>query len=171
MGISKDSDKQFFPMTLGRLRWRIRSFYHKYRAVVRRSWRDSFASAPCGGSNPSKGKTKKRPFSRLYAELERFACILFSSRGIGKQNRGIARCAHRTMNTPPACSITHSNLSTGKKKEPASGRLFLFGGVGEIRTLEELLTPTRFPIVRARPTTRQLRIARNKSVNLSALPL
>ena len=42
-----------------------------------------------------------------------------------------------------------SNLSTGKKKEPASGRLFLSGGVGEIRTLEELLTPTRFPIVRS----------------------
>ena len=33
------------------------------------------------------------------------------------------------------------------------------GGDGEIRTLEELLTPTRFPIVRARPTTRHLRIA------------
>ena len=71
-------------MTLGRSRWRIRAFYHKYRAVVRRSWRDSRASAPCGGSNPSKGKTKKRPFSRLYAELERFACILFSLAGDGK---------------------------------------------------------------------------------------
>ncbi len=36
---------------------------------------------------------------------------------------------------------------------------FFFGGDGEIRTLEELLTPTRFPIVRARPTTRHLRVA------------
>ena len=31
-----------------------------------------------------------------------------------------------------------------------------FGGDGEIRTLEPLLTVTRFPIVRARPTTRHL---------------
>ena len=32
----------------------------------------------------------------------------------------------------------------------------LIGGEGGIRTLETLLTPTRFPIVRARPTTRLL---------------
>ena len=38
-----------------------------------------------------------------------------------------------------------------KKKKPLT-RLFLFGGDGEIRTLEELLTPTRFPIVRPRPS-------------------
>ena len=35
--------------------------------------------------------------------------------------------------------------------------MFVFGGEGGIRTLEELLTLTRFPIVRARPTTRLLR--------------
>ena len=34
----------------------------------------------------------------------------------------------------------------------------LFGGEGGIRTLEPLLTVTRFPIVRARPTTRLLRV-------------
>ena len=33
------------------------------------------------------------------------------------------------------------------------------GGEGEIRTLEPLLTVTRFPIVRARPATRLLRIS------------
>ena len=33
-----------------------------------------------------------------------------------------------------------------------------FGGEGEIRTLEPLLTVTRFPIVRARPATRLLRV-------------
>ena len=33
---------------------------------------------------------------------------------------------------------------------------FMFGGEGGIRTLEPLLTVTRFPIVRARPTTRLL---------------
>ena len=32
------------------------------------------------------------------------------------------------------------------------------GGEGEIRTLEPLLTVTRFPIARARPTTRLLRM-------------
>ena len=134
-----------------------KSILSQIQSCCKKSWRDSRASAPCGGSNPSKGKTKKRPFSRLYAELERFACILFSlagdgktlqrtiknrkemclfpaelerfvcilfsSRGIGKQNRGIARCAHRTMNTPPACSITHSNLSIAKKQATLKGWL------------------------------------------------
>ena len=37
---------------------------------------------------------------------------------------------------------------------------FCFGGEGGIRTLEPLLMVTRFPIVRARPTTRLLRISR-----------
>ena len=32
------------------------------------------------------------------------------------------------------------------------------GGEGEIRTLETLMGPTRFPVVRARPTTRLLRV-------------
>ena len=32
----------------------------------------------------------------------------------------------------------------------------MFGGEGGIRTLEPLLTVTRFPIVRARPATRLL---------------
>ena len=36
-------------------------------------------------------------------------------------------------------------------------RGFLHGGEGGIRTLELLLTVTRFPIVRARPATRLLR--------------
>ena len=35
---------------------------------------------------------------------------------------------------------------------------FLPGGEGEIRTLETLMGPTRFPVVRARPTTRLLRV-------------
>ena len=35
---------------------------------------------------------------------------------------------------------------------------FFVGGEGEIRTLEPLLTVTRFPIVRARPTTRLLHV-------------
>ena len=43
-----------------------------------------------------------------------------------------------------------------KKKKPLT-RLFLFGGDGEIRTLEPLLTVTRFPIVRPRPARRHLR--------------
>ncbi len=42
-----------------------------------------------------------------------------------------------------------------KEKPPAMGG-FSFGGEGGIRTLEPLLMFTRFPIVRARPTTRLL---------------
>ena len=34
--------------------------------------------------------------------------------------------------------------------------VLLFGGEAEIRTLEALLTPTRFPVVRPRPTRRLL---------------
>ena len=35
---------------------------------------------------------------------------------------------------------------------------FFFGGDGEIRTLEPLLTVTRFPVVRPRPTRRHLHV-------------
>ncbi len=35
---------------------------------------------------------------------------------------------------------------------------FFIGGEGEIRTLEPLLAVTRFPVVRARPTTRLLQV-------------
>ena len=38
------------------------------------------------------------------------------------------------------------------------------GGDEEIRTVDELLTHTRFPIVRARPTTRHLRIAQENKL-------
>ena len=50
-----------------------------------------------------------------------------------------------------------SNLSLRQRKKGAIGTLCV-GGEGEIRTLEPLLTVTRFPIVRARPATRLLRI-------------
>ena len=49
---------------------------------------------------------------------------------------------------------------------------FLYGGDGEIRTLEELLTLTRFPIVRARPTTRHLHgCSKTYNIKLSAWTL
>ena len=48
-----------------------------------------------------------------------------------------------------------SNLSRQRKKPPIW--VAFVGGEGEIRTLEPLLTVTRFPIVRARPATRLLR--------------
>ena len=54
--------------------------------------------------------------------------------------------------------IRISPTSYEKDPPPMVGDLFR-GGDGEIRTLEELLTLTRFPIVRARPTTRHLRVA------------
>ena len=52
--------------------------------------------------------------------------------------------------------------NSNAKKNPEtkeSTKVSGFGAEGEIRTLEELMTPTRFPIVRARPTTRLLHIA------------
>ena len=53
----------------------------------------------------------------------------------------------------------------------------MFGGEGGIRTLEPLLTVTRFPIVRARPATRLLQAVKYVRslerlaiiINLSAL--
>ena len=46
--------------------------------------------------------------------------------------------------------------SPQNKRAPPYGSALLFGGEGGIRTLEPLLTVTRFPIVRARPATRLL---------------
>ena len=51
-----------------------------------------------------------------------------------------------------------------KNLVPIAVQGFSLGGDGEIRTLEELLTPTRFPIVRARPTTRHLRVAQENDI-------
>ncbi len=50
----------------------------------------------------------------------------------------------RTKRIVPAQSA--GTPSPPKEKPPVTGG-FSFGGDGEIRTLEELLTPTRFPIV------------------------
>ena len=51
----------------------------------------------------------------------------------------------------------HTARGRAKKKAGKfSDELTGYGGDGEIRTLEGLLTLTRFPIVRARPTTRHL---------------
>ena len=59
-----------------------------------------------------------------------------------------------------------------KQKTAPDGAAFCFGGDGEIRTLEELLTLTRFPIVRARPTTRHLHVfAQEKIYPLFSLPI
>ena len=47
-------------------------------------------------------------------------------------------------------------LTLHENKKPPVWVVFCFGGEGGIRTLEPLLMVTRFPIVRARPTTRLL---------------
>ena len=85
-----------------------------------------------------------------------------------RKNRGICQCSHWQMNTPLGCSIwIRISPSRIKKQQPAEWQTVIFGGDGEIRTLEELLTLTRFPIVRARPTTRHLRVcSRNKILTL-----
>ena len=72
----------------------------------------------------------------------------------------------------PSCSRLHSSKMLSrildcfdeprgfsppcKTKKPPVWVVFCFGGEGGIRTLEPLLMVTRFPIVRARPTTRLL---------------
>ena len=48
-------------------------------------------------------------------------------------------------------------ISLRQRKKPPFWVAFV-GGEGEIRTLEPLLTVTRFPIVRARPATRLLQV-------------
>ena len=88
------------------------------------------------------------------AEMERFA------------RRGHRAGTHTGTETCPrhvslAALVPFSNLSMLYEKQgppPCGRRPCFYGGDGEIRTLEELLTPTRFPIVRARPTTRHLHV-------------
>ena len=83
-------------------------------------------------------------------------------------------CQAKEIRTPVlrrdgACRSSYTqNLSISSKCEGSKRQLsdktkshpnrdgFLFGGEGGIRTLELLLTVTRFPIVRARPATRLL---------------
>ena len=70
-----------------------------------------------------------------------------------------------SLHPPPAAvdfspSLTATRfelrISLRQRKKPPYWVAFV-GGEGEIRTLEPLLTVTRFPIVRARPATRLLR--------------
>ena len=42
----------------------------------------------------------------ILARRKGFACILFSLAGTGKQNIGVAQCAHWTTNAPPGRSIS-----------------------------------------------------------------
>ena len=51
-----------------------------------------------------------------------------------------------------------------KKEADTHSGVPAFGAEGGIRTLEELMTLTRFPIVRARPTTRLLHVWSGKGV-------
>ena len=55
--------------------------------------------------------------------------------------------------------LRRSNPISDYKKKIFKRRPSFYGGEGGIRTLERLLTVTRFPIVRARPATRLLRIS------------
>ena len=61
-----------------------------------------------------------------------------------------------TASTNPTGSQSRSYHKNKKRANPCGKAHFLFGGEGGIRTLEPLLMVTRFPIVRARPTTRLL---------------
>ena len=128
----------------------------------------------CGcGAFPALTQTGEAKRSRLLLTQRRWRDSLacFAGKSVREnaalccaKHRGIRQCAHCRMNMPPACSI-HIRISPLSKitQPPRWGGCVIFGGDGEIRTLEELLTPTRFPIVRARPTTRHLRIAQELS--------
>ncbi len=78
----------------------------------------------------------------------------------------VPACTLLAKNSPPDCFLNASDphgfesLFDDKKQiNHPIGVVYLFGGEGGIRTLEPLLMVTRFPIVRARPTTRLLRIS------------
>ena len=60
---------------------------------------------------------------------------------------------------PAKSRLSNPSISFRTKKHHPMGGVFC-GGEGGIRTLETLLTPTRFPIVRARPTTRLLQVVK-----------
>ena len=59
----------------------------------------------------------------------------------------------------PSLTATRSEVRISLRNKKAPLLRCSFGGEGEIRTLEPLLTVTRFPVVRARPTTRLLHIS------------
>ena len=90
------------------------------------------------------------------AALSRLASLVATS----------AKTVHRTVFFRKAslCSllvrIPPYKSQYQKIKTPTTVGVFIFGGEGGIRTLETLLTPTRFPIVRARPTTRLLHVVK-----------
>ena len=134
-------------------------------------------SLACARQLPLKGKPvrgKKERYVILYnylpfmAEMERFASIfsqgsvtLRAGRTACEKIKEFASVCTGSCTCQRACAdrIRISPSFLRQNKKPAEWRAFRFGGDGEIRTLEELLTPTRFPIVRARPTTRHLRVA------------
>ena len=101
--------------------------------------------------------------------------FIFGGDGEIRPARAPRRHALGHRNMPPACfsrcaRALFESLQPFMKYIPHQtvGDMF-HGGDGEIRTLEELLTPTRFPIVRARPTTRHLHVnAQVSPVDLSA---
>ena len=66
----------------------------------------------------------------------------------------------RTFTWPQASGVRFQLAPhiTKNKRAILTYHSIVFGGEGEIRTLEPLLTVTRFPIVRARPATRLLQI-------------
>ena len=77
-----------------------------------------------------------------------------------KRKKPITSCIEATGYIDYFRCITMPKYSVLKNKTNSDFSkfvLFPFGGEGEIRTLEPLLTVTRFPIVRARPATRLLR--------------
>ena len=144
----------------------------------KRAW---YRRCPALGSNLSQAKRK----------ATRLGCFLFGGEGemscrkaathcwcycIILRKRNFARILRRLplvrlpsssagggRLTPSRASVARVQIFPAKAKSTPFGVL-CFGGEGEIRTLEPLLTVTRFPVVRPRPTRRHLQSC---SINLS----
>ena len=100
-----------------------------------------------------------------------FACTVATKAFALPRSRSLSRqkpsCCHSKSLPPPRTasgrlfSLSHRYAVRGSNLAPPTKKATLLGGFrggeGEIRTLEPLLTVTRFPIVRARPATRLLR--------------
>ena len=113
------------------------------------------------GYNTTNRKARQfyQNYRAIMAEMERFACICALRETAQIEEFTSVRTGSCTCRRHVRLHIRISPNPFPKGNSHPFGWLFPFGGDGEIRTLEELLTPTRFPIVRARPTTRHLRVA------------
>ena len=100
--------------------------------------------------------------------VHRSNTFIYSSRAVFSKSLSVSFVLYGVS---PAASARNGKITalgsalgskpSAKSRNPETATVsgFQNGGDGEIRTLDTLLRYTRFPIVRARPATRHLRIA------------